>query len=235
MEHRAQHPDSERNDQSDLLGDRDELGGLVAAEVGIFPAQQRLEGDQGAVGRADPRLVVDLERHRLDCASEPVLEPPALIRLLLHGGVVQAEAVPTVLLRAMERGVAAAQHGLDRFPVTGPAGDADTGRDRHLVSLQHHGRRDRADQFRDDRGDLGFLGQPGQEQRELVSAEAGHRRAGVLADDPRQPIGDLANELVTRRVSERVVHELEAIQVEEEQREVLALQRRERECRGARS
>src|SRR4029450_7930693 len=121
-------PGAERNDQSDLLGDRNEFSGAVPAEVLVLPSQQRLERDEGAILCTDPRLVVDIERHRLDGAAETVLQPPALVRLLLHGGVVQREAISAVLLGAMQRRVAAAEHRLDRVAVRGKPRDADAGR-----------------------------------------------------------------------------------------------------------
>ena len=55
---------------------------------------------------------------------------------------------------------------------------------------------------------------PGHEQRELVAAEARHRVA--LADVLLDPLGHLAQQLVADRVAERVVDDLEAVEVEEE-------------------
>ena len=52
------------------------------------------------------------------------------------------------------------------------------------------------------------------EQRELVAAEARDRVA--LADVLLDPLGDLAQQLVADRVAERVVDDLEAVEVEEE-------------------
>ena len=68
-----------------------------------------------------------------------------------------------------------------------PLGDADR------VTLIHH-----------------VLGQ----DRELVAAEAGHRVAG--AHGLLQPRGDCGEKLVAGRVSQRVVDELELVEVEEE-------------------
>src|ERR687887_440845 len=57
--------------------------------------------------------------------------------------------------------------------------------------------------------------------RELVAAEPGHGIAG-----PERPVetpGDDREKLVAGLVAERIVHELEAIQVEEEDRDAVAL------------
>ncbi len=60
-----------------------------------------------------------------------------------------------------------------------------------------------------------------QQDRELVAAEAGHQVA--LAQNARQPLRDLGEQPVAGRVPERVVDDLEVVEVDERDRNLTAL------------
>ena len=53
----AQHPFAEFDDQAGMLGDRDELRGLDVAALGMGPARQRLDAENGVAGGVDDRLI----------------------------------------------------------------------------------------------------------------------------------------------------------------------------------
>ena len=83
-------------------------------------------------------------------------------------------------------------------------------------------RKGRADRFEDLVRDLESVlvgGQARDQHRELVAAQARH---GVpLADAAAQPLGHSPQQLVAGRVPERVVDDLESVEVEKEHREPL--------------
>ena len=72
-------------------------------------------------------------------------------------------------------------------------------------------------------GDLGHVHgavHRGQQQRELVAAQARHRVA--LAQRPEQPLRDALEQAVAHAVAQRVVDDLEAVQVQEQHGQPLA-------------
>ena len=77
---------------------------------------------------------------------------------------------------------------------------------------------------------LAVASSPGVEHdRELVAAEP--RERVVLAQQRPQPRADLAQHLVARVMAERVVELLEAVEVDEQQRELVAVSRARRDRR----
>ena len=100
----AQHPGADRHDQAGLLGQRDELGRRHQAEVGMVPAQQRLDAEHGAVGEADLGLVVDHELALLERLPQPALQHQPL-----EGGRVHVVGVELVVVAALLLGAATAR------------------------------------------------------------------------------------------------------------------------------
>ena len=194
----AQHPFPDRHDQPGLLGERDDLvrrHELVAA----LPAQQRLEAGQAFVLQIDDRLEIDAQLAAVDGAAQIGLQPEELHGALVHGDVEDLVARLAAGLGAVHGDVGVAQHVL-RPVVAGRAeGDADADRGEDLV---------RADAERHEQRD---------EHGELVAAEARH---GVArAEHVREALRDRDEELVAEDVAEGIVHDLEAVEIEEEHRE----------------
>ena len=108
----AQHEAPELQDQAGLLGQRDELGGRDQAEVGVEPADQRLDADDRAIVQAHLRLVVDDQLGTLERAPQLGLQDQALERGGVHVGGIELVAAARVLLGAIERRVGVADQRL---------------------------------------------------------------------------------------------------------------------------
>ncbi len=214
----AQHESPERRDQPGLLGDGDELVGRHHVPVGVAPAGQRLEAVQAAVGRVRDRLVGDAEA---DAVDRRLVEPAPQARLdvqarqcsLVQRRVEHRVPAAALVLGAVHRGVGVADDRLCRG-VTADHRDADrrvqidvllADRERELQALEHaigNGLR------------LVLVVQALEQERELVAAEPGDGVAWSQA--LRQPLRRRQQDLVADEMAERVVDDLEAVEVEEE-------------------
>ena len=110
-----------------------------------------------------------------------------------------------------------AQQLLGRGAVAGAAGDADAGRDPHLLVLEPERLDHRGHDPPRGRRDVARLARPLLEHRELVPAQPGDEVA--LADHAPDPPRHLPQQLVPGRVAVRVVHRLEPVEVEDQQRQ----------------
>ena len=68
------HPAPDRLDQAAVLGDRDELGRVEQAALGVLPADQRLEAGDLAAAEGDDRLVGEHELVALERVAQLLLE-----------------------------------------------------------------------------------------------------------------------------------------------------------------
>ena len=127
--------------------------GCQQPAVGVSPAQQRLEPDELLGHELDQRLVVQLELVALDRVAQVALDRHPLDQTTAQRGVERLEAPAAELLGAVHRGVRVAQQLLGGPGPSLADGDADAGRDEHLVSVDLKGLDDRVDQalrdFRD--------------------------------------------------------------------------------------
>ena len=201
-----------------MLRERDELGGCQQAALGVRPADQRLHSDHRPGGEVDGRLVVEDELAALDGAPQVRTQPEALRGRLVHRWLEHPIAGLAGGLGFIHGDIGSAQHVSGSRQFRRAEGDADAGADEQRPIAQVEGRLELGQHsFRD--ADRLFVVDVLQEQRELVAAEA---RGGVARPDgPRQATGDLADEVVSLSMAERVVHRLEVIEVEEEHRHAL--------------
>eukprot|EP01136_Pigoraptor_vietnamica_P033089 Opistho-1_new@95611 len=212
----AQHPVTQRDDEAALLRDRNELARRDVAEVGISPAQQRLGTDHRARGDVDLRLVVQPEVAALQRQAHRVVQLHARQQVDVHLRLVEAEAGTAALLHAVHRGVGVLDQVVHRLAVVRVHRDADARGDAEAHALE----RERLPQHLEHapRNGLGTarIGLV-QQHHELVATEPRH---GVdLAQAGLQPLGHLDEHAVAEHVTERVVDLLEAVEVEEQQRE----------------
>ncbi len=209
----AQHPAPERDDQSGLLGERDELARAEQAALGMLPAHERLEARVAAEVEVDDRLVVQDQFLVLDRALE------LLAAVEAGDGVgVQVGGEDRAAVRARGLGGVHREVGVAQQVVAGVgARDPDARAQVQALALEHHRRREHAEQAGDER--LGLIG-PGGEDGELVAAEAGDGVAG--AQCVAQAVAGDLQQAVARGVAERVVDPLEVVEVEEGDDRVLA-------------
>jgi hypothetical protein len=210
-----EHPGAEGVDQARLLGDRHELVGPDRPEVGMRPAQQRLQAVDLLGGERGDRLGHQVELAAVQRAAQRGLD------LQPTGGAVAVLVAAAVPVAALVLGHV---HGLVGAPdrlvgVDLAAGDhaqPDARGGRQAVGAAGGGRGDRGDDaLGDDRRAIGLevLGH----DDELVAAEAGDRVAGP--DGAGDALGDVAQHLVADVVPERVVDKLQPVQVDEEHRQ----------------
>jgi hypothetical protein len=68
-----EHPRSEREDQTTVLGELDELGGGEDSPLGVVPPDERLGSDDAVITYRDDRLVVEPKLVPIDGSSQLVL------------------------------------------------------------------------------------------------------------------------------------------------------------------
>ncbi len=172
-----QHPPSERDDESGLLGDGDEAEGSDHTEAGMAPSDQCLESRESVVGEGDDRLVLQEELGPAERPAEPVGQIEPLEHSRTHGRLEDLDPVLPLLLRLVHGRVRLAQELLGRLARLGE-GHADADRQPHLVAFEVGGVAEDAD---DAVGEVDDGLRPlhvDHQHRELVTAEPGDGVAG---------------------------------------------------------
>ncbi len=135
-------PAADRLDQAAVLGDRDELGRVEQAALGVLPADQRLEAGDLAGAQVDHRLVVEGELLAVERVPQLPFDLQPAHRAGPHLGVEEDAAGAAALLGPVHRrvGVADQQLGVGAALVGGAGdGDADAGGDEMLDALHREG------------------------------------------------------------------------------------------------
>ena len=210
-------PAPDRLDQAALLGDRDEVGRVELAVAGVVPADQGLERGHLAAREVDHRLVVEDELVAFDPLAQLALGLEPAQRAGPHLGVEELAAGAAAFLRPVHRRVGVADQHVRVGGLAGRGtgdGDPEAGGDEVVGAGDHvglgEGRRDAIG----DRDRLVLVGETVDQDPELVAAEAGD-------DVPRPQVGpqprrDRPQQLVAGVVAEAVVDQLEVVEVEEE-------------------
>ena len=181
----------------------------------VLPPHQGLGPDHAAVGEVDLGLVVQTQLTALDSAPQSALQHHLLAHLVVQVLGEVAEAVAPRVLGAVHRRVGVLDQVVRAGAIARKQADADAGRDEHLLlavaerrgelaqdALRHLAHDLRIDGVRDHDG-------------ELVTAQARHS-VGV-AQALREPSSDLFEQGVAGEMAERVVHHLEAVEIDEHQ------------------
>ena len=187
--------------------------GSIAVAAAVGPAAERLEAGDLAGRRLDHRLVEDAQLRVLERAAQAGLELEPRHHPLVHGLVEDRVARAALGLRAVHGDVGVAHDVLGRA-VGGDERDADARRHVELavVDLERRGQR-LLQALGDDRG-AADVADVVEQQRELVAAVARDGVAG--AQRAFDPLRDRHQQAVADEVAERVVDELEAVEVEEQ-------------------
>ena len=165
------------------------------------------------------RLIVQLEFVGDERLAQVELEPPALLHLRVHFRLEEVIGAAAFRLGAIERHVGVAQQLVGLVAVGRRHGDADAGADDHLVAVDFERLGEGLDQVG---GKLAGIGRPGAalHDGEFVAAEAGHRVDA--AHHALQALGHRAEQRIADRMAERIVDALEAVEIEEHDRELFA-------------
>ena len=191
--------------------------GPIAAEVGVLPARERLDAGRAAARERELGLVLEHDLAGLDAAPQLGREQQAVDAVVVLGRRVDLHR-PLRGLRAVQGDVGAAQQVVGVAAVLGVVGEADARAHVEHHAVEHEGVVERAHEP---------LGQPlavlqreaGEEDGELVAAEAGERVVG--AQGAAEPAADLLQEPVAVGVAEGVVDGLEVVEVDDHQHERL--------------
>ena len=218
------HPGADARDQAGLLGVRDELVGRHEPLLGIVPAHQRLDPEQRARAEVVDGLVVEPELVLGQRAPQPRGERQAAVAV---AGVLRVEGIRVAAgaLGLVHRGVGVLEQLSGDDAVVRADRDADRGSEPELGSVEHERVVERGQDLGGHRLGAGRL-DAGADQHELVAAQPGQQVAG--AGDVADALGDLDEHLVPGGVPERVVDELEVVEVDVQRRD----RRRRRAARG---
>ena len=210
---RAQDPLPDGQDEPTLLGHRDELIGHQQAALGMLPAQQGLGADHLARARVHHGLVVQHQLLAFDGAAQASLQGHALEGPVVHARGAELIVVPTLLLGPVHGGIGALQEGVRVRAVDRVDRDSHAGRDVQVVAVQGqrlgHGVEDL---LREARRVLG-LRHSAADEGELVAPHAGHGVVFAHAGD--QALRERLEQPIAHGVSQRVVDELEMVDVHE--------------------
>ena len=105
-------PAADRLDQAAVLGDRDELGRVEQAALGVLPADQRLEAGDLAGAQADHRLVVERELVAVERVAQLAFDLEPAHRAGPHLGVEEDAAGAAAFLGPVHRRVGVADQQL---------------------------------------------------------------------------------------------------------------------------
>ncbi len=213
----VQHPVADRQHQAPRFRHRDKGIRRHQAELGVLPADQRLAADERTIGQRQLRLEVQHELLRGDRLREPALHLQLGERRDGHLGLEEAAAGAALGLGVVHRRVGMLDERLGAAAVAREQRDADRRRHRDRRALHLERRADGGEQLVRHLLHAGGRGVAGEQHHELVAAEARDEVAGA------QRAGDAAchrlQQRIAGKVAERVVHALEVVEVDEQQRE----------------
>ena len=172
------------------------------------------------LSKSQHRLVVQGEVAVGDRVAQIQLEPQPIVPGLVHARVEELVAGLAPGLGVVHGEVGVAEDLLGRRAARGGEGDADAHRDEQLALLEEERPLQLGAEPLGHRGDRARVLHVLEEHGELVAAEPGDGVLRPQADG--QPLAESDEELIARAVSEAVVDDLEAVEIEEEHGEQLA-------------
>ena len=217
----AQHPFADRHDQSALLEDRDEVRRRDDAAGRVVPTQQRLGAARPLGLQVEFRLVHQAELAALERPAKLCAEERAGAGALVDLGGEELEAVAAGLLGSIHGGIGGAQQRFDVLAVGREKRDADARADEELVAADIDRGAQPLDQLL--RYECRVLGahHVGEHDGELVAGNARHGIAGAHAG--LQAARRLLQQLIAAGMAERVVHQLEFVEIHEQHAELRAV------------
>ncbi len=215
----GQHPLAQLADEAGVLGHRDEAYRRHPAQFRAVPAHQGFDADQAPGVDLDLGLVFEEDLPLLDRAPQQRLQAQAHGALAAHRGRVELVAVAAARLGLVHGDVGIADQHVQIGRILREQADADAAGDEQFVA--RHGER-LLEQGHQLLGHVGgaWTAHVFQQHDEFVAAQARQRIAFAQAGGqlPRH----LLEEQVAHMVAEGVVDVLEAVQVDEQHRQLLA-------------
>ena len=146
----AQHPRAERDHEPGHLRERDEVAGGNEPQLGMAPAQQRLDPDDPAARELDLRLIVQKKLVAREGAAQMALDGKALLPSRVHFRPIELIVVLAPVLGVVHRDVRVHHQRLDVAAIERVQGDARANRDEELLCVQRKRPREHVEQFFDD-------------------------------------------------------------------------------------
>ncbi|MNZ61870.1 hypothetical protein D3C78_799730 [compost metagenome] len=205
------HPFSERMDKAGSFRHGNENAGRHIAPHRMFPAQQRLEAAKLAGLRRHLRLVIDFHLVVLQRGLQIGLEGFLLGQLFLHADLENARPAGADSLGLIKRQVGTLEQFI-RIDGAVRNGDADAGANFDLLLTQLVSAADLVDEL-GGKAAGGVLVQIVGDDGEFVAAQTADHV--IIAADGRKALRHGLKQRIARIVAERVVHVLEAVEIEE--------------------
>ena len=163
---------------------------------------------------------MQLELLQFQRAVQIGFEADPLFRRKVHAGRKALDVGAAALLGAVHRGVRVRVQGLDRRAVARVEGDADAGRGVNFESGDLNRCSQRLDDFEPDL--LSLLGQVrlAEDHHKFIAADARHRVDASY--HAHQPAGDVLQQFIAGAVTQGIIDDFEAVQIEHAHREPLA-------------
>jgi hypothetical protein len=215
----ADDPFADRLDQPQTLGHRDELVRRDRPQERMAPAQQRLDTGDLPAAQPDLRLVVEAQLAVGQRLAQAALQRQPAQRDRAQRVVEGLAARLAVLLGTVHRGVGVLHQLVGVVAVAGACdGQADRRGDEARLPVEIDRGSQRGGQAFGDAQRLGLPRDVGDQDGELVTAEAGDDVLGAQRGG--QAARDGLQQAVAGAVAERVVDELEVVDVDEQDRDV---------------
>ena len=176
------------------------------------PAYQRLDAVNEAGLGVDLRLIVQLELLERERLVQVALQLHPLLGRGIHAFRVALNVVPAALLGAVHGGVGVGDERLRALAVGRKHGDADARGGVQVDAVETDRELERLDGAPRDVLRVLVLRQAVHDEQKLVPAEAPHRVGA--ARDARQAVRHFLDERIPGAVSQRVVDDLEAVEIE---------------------
>ena len=181
----------------------------------MVPAQHGFKRDDLVLRDIDDRLVNQAHLVIRQCVAQILLDLPPAFGIALQIRGIEAElAAPATLCRIKGK-VRAANQLLAVHPVIRGNGDTHGGADRAAAAQGHERLREHRDDLLGDFTKIAAIVHVGQDHLEFVAAQTPD--LAILGNDPLQALRHLLEQIVTGRVPQRVVHLLEAIEIQHHQ------------------
>src|SRR5690554_2829234 len=211
-----EYPAADMVDQHGLLGQRDKLGRRDQSPLRIFPAYKGLNPGDFTTFKRPLRLVVQPELIGLDRIAKPLLQLYSLPRRLCQVITVETQTAAP-LLGPEQGGIGLLQQVLGLLPHLSDKTDADAGTDTDLHPVtQGKAAVKLSNQAQGYVGRIAATAHIVQQHGKLIPAQT--EQHILFAQAQLQPLGRLLQQLVTHQVTKAVIHILEVVQINHQQR-----------------
>ena len=212
-----QNPLAERHDKAGFLGERDELNRRNTAALRVRPTHQRLEAQHLHGIAIGQRLVMQLQLASGNGMAQIALQQAPFLQPEIHLGFEEAKSAAAGFLGAVKCRVGGAHQFVATGAIAGEKGNADRGADDRLMAAEIEGLGQFLHQALGQNGRAVGVRHTHLDDRKFVAAEACHSIVGT--EHAGQPLGNPTQQLIAGSVTVEIVHRLEAVEVETQDRD----------------